>query len=140
MIRTAFEKLAAKDQCRIIECLAMLPCAANGSLTVTRDHAGAIHYSECYHCENLPGPKSSALGDERCQYVSQATVSILSKLVNSKKFQALRKPRVLGMIAVQRLTVHFSDNDFVDLGVSPLGQWSLTSLHSSIRELRILGG
>jgi serine/threonine-protein kinase ATR len=118
----------------------MVPCAATGSLVVTRDEAGAIHYSECYHCESLPLPKSLTLGDDRCRYVSQAAVSILSNLVSSKEFQALRKPRVLGMIAVKHFTVHFSDSEFVNLGVSQLGQWSLTSLHSSMRELRILGG
>jgi hypothetical protein len=47
---------------------------------------------------------------------------------------------VLGMIALKRLTVHFIDLDFWDLRVSVLGQWSLSSLHSSIREIRILGG
>jgi hypothetical protein len=118
----------------------MIPCAANGSLVVNRDQAGAIHYSKCYLCESIQPPAPLTSDDDGCRYSSQATVSILSKLVNSKVFQSSRRPRVLGMIALKRLTTHFVDPDFVDLRASALGQWTLTSLHSSIRELRILGG
>lgn len=118
----------------------MMPCAANGSLVVNRDQAGAIHYSKCYLCESIQPPASLTIDDDRCQYSCQATASILRKLVNCKAFQSSRRPRVLGMIALKRLTVHFIDLDFWDLRVSVLGQWSLSSLHSSIREIRILGG
>jgi serine/threonine-protein kinase ATR len=132
--------LSEEQQSRLIEYLAMIACAANGSLVVTHDHAGAIHYSKCDLCEGIQPPTSLALVDEAHRHPSQAAVSILSKLVKSKVFQASRRPRVLGMIAVRRFTVHYNDRKFVDLGMSPLGQWSLTSLHSSMRELRILGG
>ena len=118
----------------------MIPCAAYGSLVVNRDQAGAIRYSKCYLCESIQPPESLTLDDDGCRYSSQATVSILNKLVNSTAFQSSRRPRVLGMIALKHLTVHFIDSNFWDLRVSVLGQWSLTSLHSSIRELRILGG
>jgi serine/threonine-protein kinase ATR len=118
----------------------MIPCAASGSLVVRRDQGDGIHYSKCYLCEGIPMPESLSLDDNGCRYISQDITSLLAKLVNSQAFQASRRPRVLGMIAVQRFTAHFNDPSFMDLGTSPLGQWSLTSLHSSVRELRILAG
>lgn len=108
---------------------------------MSRDQDNEIHYSKCYLCEGIQHPTSTiALDDGGCRYISQDVISILTKLVKSKVFQASRRPRVFGMIAVKRFTVHFNNDEFVDLGVSPLGQWCLTSLHSSTRELRILGG
>lgn len=123
-----------------MEYLAMIPCAANGSLVVSRDPGDTIHYSKCYLCEGIPMPESQSLDASGCGYISQDIISVLTKLVSSQVFQASRRPRVLGMIAVQRFTVHFTDPNFMDLGTSPLGQWSLTSLQSSVRELRILAG
>ncbi|KIN07972.1 hypothetical protein OIDMADRAFT_111112 [Oidiodendron maius Zn] len=135
-----YENLSEGDRSRVMEYLGMIPCAANGSLVVNRDQAGAIHYSKCYLCESIQPPASLTIDDDGCQYSCHATASILRKLVNCTAFQSSRRPRVLGMIALKRLTVHFIDLDFWDLRVSVLGQWTLTSLHSSIREIRILGG
>lgn len=44
------------------------------------------------------------------------------------------------MFALRRFTVHFNDPEFFDLEKSPLGQWCLQSLRSSIRELRVASG
>jgi serine/threonine-protein kinase ATR len=132
--------LTEKDRSQVIQYLAMIPCAANGSLVISRDQGGAIHYSKCYLCDGIPLPESISLDDNGCRHISQDIISLLSRLVNSQVFQASRRPRVLGMVAVKRFTVHFNDPNFVDLEVSPLAQWCLTSLHSSIRELRILAG
>lgn len=107
---------------------------------MSRNQDNEIHYSKCHLCEGVKHPISTALHNDECQYVSQDAILILTKLVNSKVFQASRKPRVLGMVSVKRFSVHFNDHEFVDLGVSPLGQWCLASLHSSTRELRVLGG
>lgn len=132
--------MTGQDQCRIVEYLAMVPCAANNSLAVTRDESGEVKYDKCYVCEDAKPPLPLTLDDDRCQYVGQDAIASLSKLLSSKIFQSSQRPRVLGMIAVKRFATHFRSSDFIDLKVSPLGQWSLTSLHSSIRELRILGG
>lgn len=46
----------------------------------------------------------------------------------------------MAMFALRRFTVHFDDPVFFDLEKSPLGQWCLQSLRSSIRELRVASG
>jgi serine/threonine-protein kinase ATR len=118
----------------------MVPCAASGCLSVVRDEDGSIRYSKCLICEGSQEPGSLSRDEEACQRVSQDSILILINLVQSEAFIHSRRPRVLGMVALQRFTIHFKNFDFMDLDTSLLGQWCLACLQSSIRELRILAG
>ena len=137
--RACFTELTNDDRCKAIEYLGWIPCAASGSLTVTRNQDGTIRDSKCFRCEGTQ-PLDSGLDMERCQAISNEAILAFSKLVKSPAFLDSRRPRVLGMICLKRFTFHFNNQEFVDLEVSPLGQWCLQSLRSSIRELRVAAG
>jgi serine/threonine-protein kinase ATR len=139
LYRACFTELNNDDRCKAIVSLGRIPCAASGSLTVTRNENDTIRDSKCSLCEGTQ-PPDSALDTERCQATSNEAILTFSNLVKSSSFLDSRRPRVLAMIALKSFTVHFENREFVDLEVSNLGQWCLQSLRSSIRELRVAAG
>lgn len=138
--RTCLISLDEPGRSQAIKYLSMTPCAAYGSLVVTRDIAGNITHSRCYFCETLPLPEAITVHDVRCQSISKDAISILATLVNSPRFHDSKRSRVLAMIALRTFATHFTDEEFLDLEASSLGQWCLQSLQSSVRELRIAAG
>ncbi|KAJ8069456.1 hypothetical protein OCU04_003110 [Sclerotinia nivalis] len=134
-----FADLKDPDRCKVIDHLSMIPCAAYGSLTVTRDKLENIVSSQCFVCEKLP-PKTTVLDDDLCQKTGTKAILILTSLVNSPAFHDSRRSRVLAMVAVKAFAIHFRDEEFFNLETSAVGQWCLKSLQSSMRELRIAAG
>jgi serine/threonine-protein kinase ATR len=118
----------------------MIPCAANKSLTVTRDNAGTINGSKCFLCDGIPQIEATTIDPKRCQTVCSDAVLTFTKLIKLSAFTESRKPRVLAMLALKKYTAHFKHAEFMDLSGSPLGQWCVASLKSSSRELRIASG
>ncbi|TGO14465.1 hypothetical protein BTUL_0052g00020 [Botrytis tulipae] len=134
-----FAGLSDPDRCKVVDYLSMIPCAAYGSLTVTRDKFENIVSSQCFVCQKLP-PKVTALDEDSCQKTGGEAILILTTLIKSPAFHESRRSRVLAMIAVKAFAIHFRDEEFLDLETSAVGQWCLKSLQSSMRELRIAAG
>jgi serine/threonine-protein kinase ATR len=76
----------------------------------------------------------------RCREVSSEAILIFGNLVKSLAFGSSRRPRVLAMYILRKYALHYNNPEFLDLEMSPLGQWCLGSLKSSLRELRIAAG
>ncbi|KAF7872002.1 uncharacterized protein EAF02_009107 [Botrytis sinoallii] len=134
-----FAGLTDLDRCKVIDYLSMIPCAAYGSLTVTRDKFENIVSSQCFICQKLP-PRATALDEDACQKTGSEAILILTTLIKSPAFHESRRSRVLAMIAVKAFAIHFRDEEFLNLETSAVGQWCLKSLQSSMRELRIAAG
>lgn len=83
------------------------------------------------------GPKRPEAIDRETKREAQ---SIFTKLINLPSFKDSRRPRVVAMIALRRIINHTDEAELFDLETSPLGQWCLQGLHSSIREIRIASG
>ena len=64
----------------------------------------------------------------------------LSNLIGLPKSQKSRQPRIAAMMALGRVLSHTSDESYLNLATSGMGQWCLQALQSSIRELRIAAG
>ncbi|KAF4624113.1 hypothetical protein G7Y89_g14062 [Cudoniella acicularis] len=137
---SCFMALSDNDRCKAIDYLARIPCAAHGSINVTRDQKGTIQDSVCFLCDGTPHLASSDLDPERCLNISSEAIATFAVLIKSSAFLDARRPRVLAMFALRRFTVHFHDPSFIDLEKSILGQWCLQSLSSSVRELRVAAG
>lgn len=137
--RKCFAGLSDPDRCKVMNYLSMIPCAAYGSLTVTRDKFEDIVSSQCFICQKSP-PRATALDDDSCQKTGGGAILILTTLIKSPAFHESRRSRVLAMVAVKAFAIHFRDEEFLDLETSAVGQWCLKSLQSSMRELRIAAG
>ncbi|POS80813.1 protein kinase rad3 [Diaporthe helianthi] len=66
--------------------------------------------------------------------------SLSLRSVGQREFRESRRPRIVAMIALRRIIVHSKSPEMLDLEKSAIGQWCLSTLQSSLRELRIAAG
>lgn len=135
--RSGFAKLNDFDRCKAITYLGMIPCAARGLLSVTRDDEGNVTRSKCVRCDGL---LSTDLQESEACDVEEDAILILANIIRSPEFGVSRRVRVLAMTTLRRFTVHFANQDFLKMETSALGHWCIRSLQSNIRELRIAAG
>ncbi|KFY60649.1 hypothetical protein V496_05277 [Pseudogymnoascus sp. VKM F-4515 (FW-2607)] len=165
-----FSHLEDTNRCKALKLLGMIPCASAGTLTVFRGRNGEFGEPECTLCGSssktepiidaanghaCPAPIAASLPVNTVQTdpktnpgaqtadmakVETQAVAILSALLKVADFDLSRKPRILAMMVVRKFALHFEGTQFMDLESSVLGQWCLTSLRSSVRELRIVAG
>jgi serine/threonine-protein kinase ATR len=130
--------MSAKDQCDAMNLLAYLPCAADNTLNFVQDKTTSSIHLQCSFCsQNDVGSSRPSCLDES---VKKVAVECFTKLVRLPSFLESQRPRVVALVSLRRMIKHFPDRDLWDLERSGLGQWSLQSLQSSIRELRIAAG
>ncbi len=121
-----------------MKCLSYIPCANAGTLTLTYDQDGSICDSQCSICDSgVPNVSPEAMFDDSVAVEALAT---FKQLMDLPEFEESKSSRVLGMFALRSFAMHFKITTFLNLEESPLAQWCLRSLRSSVRELRIAAG
>ena len=128
--------MSEEKQCLLYTYIGKLACASASE--VSSDNDGFSLQSKCCDCdaESRDNTRStSRVGPEL-----EEVFSALARLINMPRIQKHRRPRVAAMLALKRLLSHTSNMDYLDLAISPFGQWCLQALHSSIRELRVAAG
>ncbi|POS87854.1 hypothetical protein EPUL_000219 [Erysiphe pulchra] len=131
-----FIALNAQARYKTIEYLSHLPCGVFGYLTVTRERA-KIKSLCCQFCEGKKFVRSSILNQQDYDNISNEIIIIFTKFIKSTAFSESRRCRVLTMMAIRKVALHFDHPNFLDLEVSDIAQWCFQSLTSSIRELRV---
>ncbi|KAI9688750.1 MAG: serine/threonine-protein kinase M1 [Bathelium mastoideum] len=144
----SFLNLPEPDQLELLTTLAQLPCAASISQQPLVEPMMPI--STCFLCDRAPpwddvDPQVKdhaelSTGNTNFVRYRDPIRKFFSALVTLPAFQKTPKPRILAMLAVRRFLLHDQHSDELDLHSSVLGQYCLKSLHSSLRELRIVGG
>lgn len=137
--------LSEEEQCTVLAIIADLPCAAVSTSSTCigqeGDPAGKI---ACVLCDSDVNLKSSwsnkAWGIGQHSDDCATVLSFMERLVELPQLQRSKKPRILAALATRRIMNHLTAGSSLDLATSPLGQWCLRSLHSSLRELRITAG
>ncbi|KAL2883978.1 serine/threonine-protein kinase M1 [Colletotrichum sp. CLE4] len=134
-----YNNLSEDNQCRAIDLVSRICCAVDTTATVDGDvRIGKRKSVGCAFCDQKPG------GSERLNATTveekREAQSIFTKLIHLPNFKESKRPRIVAMISARRIINHADVTELIDLETSPLGQWCLQSLHSSIRELRIASG
>lgn len=133
--RSSFPAANDAVRCSVIEMLACIPCAADDSLILESVGQRGL---QCSFCSKADGrvPRSP------CTDPTSASVagSIFAKVICLTEFRESRRPRVVAMIALRRIILHSKSPEMLDLEKSAIGQWCLSTLQSSLRELRIAAG
>ncbi|KAL5332264.1 hypothetical protein BJX70DRAFT_393110 [Aspergillus crustosus] len=130
----SFFALSEREKCESLDMLGLLPCALAGALKMTtRD--GSRGNQLCHTCDEQAtnGTKSGAQthdGDEFCQILA----SIVPKISRSATL------RVTTMATLKRVLMHTSSPMHLQLSSSVFGDFLLSSLRSSVRELRVVAG
>ncbi|KAF9871571.1 hypothetical protein CkaCkLH20_10982 [Colletotrichum karsti] len=134
----AYPQIDEERQCLAIDLISRTCCAADMTLSKDELPTSKDGRLPCMSCDRkLEGPMRPEVIDIQTKQEAQST---FAKLINLTSFKESKRPRVVAMIAMRRLINHTDDLELFDLETSPLGQWCLQSLHSSIRELRIAAG
>ncbi|KAF2487961.1 hypothetical protein BDY17DRAFT_290011 [Neohortaea acidophila] len=87
--------------------------------------------SEEEQCEVWQLLRNSARTD------SQATIKVVSALVQSREIAMNKRARILSIITLQTCLQTTTDSAYISLTSSPFGQLCLRGLQSSLRELRV---
>lgn len=139
MPRNKYNDLSEDKQCRAIDLVARICCAVD--LTTIVDGGVSIRNRNSMGCafcdEKYTGSRSL---DVITAAEKREAQSIFTKLIHLPNFKESKRPRIVAMISARRIINHADITELIDLETSPLGQWCLQSLHSSIRELRIASG
>ncbi|KAF8859864.1 protein kinase-like protein rad3 [Acephala macrosclerotiorum] len=139
VVEARFTALDDAGRRRVFDYLGRVPCAASGHLTVARV-AGKIKDTKCALCEGSPVPKTIDRDEEAYKEIMKEAILTFSSLLESAAFHEGRKVRLLAMFALRRFAAHYDNPEFLNLEQSQLGQWCISSLKSSMRELRIAAG
>lgn len=118
--------------------LGQVPCASSGTLLVDHNRDGKIINASCAVCDGVPSVMSNE--SEYDHSDAQEAIAAFTNIIELPVFEQSRRPRVLGMIALRSLALHFKTDDLLNLEKSLPGQWCLRSLRSSMRELRVTAG
>lgn len=81
--------------------------------------------------------RSSPMSAESALEYTNKALATFTIILNDTKLQQSPKSRVLLMGIISSLIGQTNNLDFLNLADSPIGQWCLRSLQSSLRELRI---
>ena len=137
-LRDCYATLSEEVQCRSFDLIGLVACAGAGTLGGKHNTSALASHGTCSLCDT-----GSALGSTKSTWHGKPSDEIfltLLKLIEGKHVQVSARPRVAAMVALRRLIMHTENVSYLDLGNSYLGQWSLQSLRSSLRELRISAG
>lgn len=85
-------------------------------------------------------PRTAHRDEEVCNEIMGEAILTFNSLLESAAFREGRKVRLLAMFALRRFATHYDNPAFLNLEQSQLGQWCVSSLKSSMRELRIAAG
>ncbi|KAK2061543.1 phosphatidylinositol 3 [Colletotrichum caudatum] len=130
--------LSEEDQCIAIDIVARTCCVVDMVATNNESSLDKNKRLRCASCDRKPkGANQPKVVTAQAKSDAQ---SIFTKLIHLDSFKESRRPRVVAMIAMRRIINHADNTQLIDLETSPLGQWCLQSLHSSVRELRIASG
>lgn len=132
-----FTSLDDAARCTSLVYLGRIACASSAALEVVRNHGGKVITTKCLICDAQSFTPSTK---PQISSVNREVIAVLTNIVKSAGFLDSRKPRIVAMLALKKFAIHFDEPELLDLDISPLGQWCLQSLQSSMRELRISAG
>lgn len=137
--RNGFDGVESDKKCQVVELLGRAPCAADGTLIIGRAEPGAHPKMSCSFCSGQKG-KGRLPPESTNKKAKAEAYAAFARLVELPTFQQATRPRVMGMMALRRFALHSIEPEFLNIQTSPLASWSVRSLKSSIRELRIAAG
>lgn len=131
-----FPALSEQEKYEFLNDLGRLPCAINGSLTVTiQSNPDSLGKESCHICDDeLQSHIQSDVQVNECDVLCQVLAFIVPKISRSSTI------RVTAMATLKRILMHTSSPIHLKLSGSIFGDFLLGSLRSSVRELRVIAG
>lgn len=128
-------QLSEKEKCNAIRLIGQIPCASTRKLRVSRDNSGAITGSICVVCdEGHVKDNTGEIGLDTEAWMLLESIIACPALADSQQ------PRIIAMLSLRRFALHMGEAQLLDVESSSSFKWCISSLQSSLRELRIAAG
>jgi len=134
------DKEFEKQQCELLSAFTRIACAGSGCLEDSAADTQHLQRSSCTLCDVPSSTQRKALPYwNGARYGEDWKDAIAAMLVITKqpRFEKAPKARVYMAIAIGRVFRHISDVDYLSLESCELGQWLVTSMSRSLRELKL---
>ncbi len=124
----------------LLSALSKVACAGSQCLEQSGTGSHLWQIAKCTLCDS---PRNSARSDTVYWNNVEGTEDwkdvIAAMLLITKEdiFQKSSKARVLMAVAIGRVFNHISDSNYLNLEMCELGQWLLSSMSRSLRELKL---
>ncbi|KAI1919319.1 serine/threonine-protein kinase M1 [Ophidiomyces ophidiicola] len=128
--------LSPSDKCNVLSHLGRLSCAWSDNLRFGQNVDISEPIYQCLVCDDnkWDTPGRICAEDSRFEYLRDTLTTLLPLL------HASPECRILGMVAIRNMLIHDPNSKDMQLRTTPCGEFCLHSLHSSVRELRIIAG
>lgn len=136
-LRATFASLDEVSRVKVIKLISLLPCALNGHLVMQGVYKASIMDATCFTCDDSGHTRQALIVPEIDLASVEEAILILETLTEIPQFKESPRLRTKGMLALRRFIEHIRTPRLLDIEISPLGQWCVRSLRSSVRELRI---
>lgn len=120
----------------LLSCLSSTQATTDLSLPTDLTDWSQIHCAYCDSSEHL-SPSKRKMADRQ---IVEESFSCIEKLYGMDEFQGSIKARIWAMMSLRRVLNHSRDVGRVNIASSLVGKWTLQSLQSTRRELRIAAG
>lgn len=129
-----------ESQCELLSAFARIACAGTGSLQHTRVDLQDLGHSNCTLCDSHESTKheQKASWNEAGHGEDwKDAIAAMLTITKEPKFQQAPKARVYMAVAIGRVFRHISDADYLNLEACELGQWLISMMSRSVRELKL---
>ncbi|PGG96942.1 serine/threonine-protein kinase ATR [Blastomyces parvus] len=136
LVLDTLPKLPEEDQCEVLAKVGRIACAGAGTLVMEQPNNVAGPQFRCLICDSISPKPSNSKPKKSLHFgeVCKTMIEIIPILQGSKK------PRIAAMFAIRSVVMHDPKSENLGMHTSPLGEWCLQSLRSSLRELRMAAG
>lgn len=124
----------------LLQAFAKIACASTRSLEVCEPYSDDWKDLTCTLCDIPSSTKRSAESYWNIVHSSEDWKDVIAAMLAMTKeaaFQTSNKSRVLMAVAIGRVYNHISDPAYLNLEICELGQWLLSSMSRSLRELKL---
>jgi serine/threonine-protein kinase ATR len=122
-----FADCSEDEQCKIFEILGNSACKS------AQDTQKFVKCGSCEGWEHQTKAQRSLMDSELADQIYET----FAKLLASTKDTKAPRPRIAALLALRRLLAHSGNTKHFDTKTQPLGQWCITSLRSSVRDVRL---
>ena len=127
-------------QLEMLEALSKIACAGSQCLEQRKTDSQRWQTLKCTLCDTLSKSNRDGLvywnsddGEEDWKEV----IAALLVITKESTFQKSSKARILMAVAIGRAFNHISNSRYLNLETCELGQWLLSSMSRSLRELKL---
>jgi serine/threonine-protein kinase ATR len=134
------EQQNERVQVDLMTMFAKIACAGSRCLEPSQSTSLPLHLLSCVLCDTNARHERGTMTYWNEQDDTESwkeTIGAMLAITKEPAFEESLQARILMAVAIGRVYNHISDSEYLSLEVCELGQWLLTSMSRSLRELKL---